>query len=259
MQDQPRESPGRPCKVGRGTSVGAAATTFGLLVVLGAMPSATADREPSSAHRFPCLQDEPLTQYRAFRRMHATNERFNQEAWLDAWTDYDGRAFSYQIVSERGSGSIRDKVLRPLLRREQELIAHGDAERAGLTALNYEFEDTEGKGDGLRYVLLKPKRKDVLLVDGRMVLSQDGRELLRVEGRLSKNPSFWTSLVNVIRQYERLDGVRVPVSTESIAKVKFAGVSHLNVHYEYETINGRAVSLSARRTLDQIQEVREVR
>jgi hypothetical protein len=95
-------------------------------------------------------------------------------------------------------------------------------------------------------VFLKPKRKDVLLVDGRMVLSQDGSELLRVEGRLSKNPSFWTSLVNVIRHYARLDGVRVPVSTESVAKVKFAGMSTLEVHYEYETINGRPVSRAAR-------------
>jgi hypothetical protein len=95
---------------------------------------------------------------------------------------------------------------------------------------------------------LKPKRKDVLLVDGRMVLSQDGSELLRVEGRLSKNPSFWTSLVNVIRHYARIDGVRVPIATESTAKVKFAGTSHLDVRYEYVTINGRSVSLEARRT-----------
>ena len=71
-----------------------------------------------------------------------------------------------------------------------------------------------------------------------MVLSEGG-ELLRVEGQLSKNPSFWTSLVNVIRHYARLDGVRVPIATESVAKVKFAGVSHLDVHYDYETINGR--------------------
>ena len=87
----------------------------------------------------------------------------------------------------------------------------------------------------------------MLLVDGRMVLSPDGNELLRVEGRLSKNPSFWTSLVNVIRHYARLDGVRVPISTESTAKVKFVGLSYLDVQYDYESINGRPVSIAARR------------
>jgi hypothetical protein len=73
--------------------------------------------------------------------------------------------------------------------------------------------------------------------------------LLRVEGRLSKNPSFWTSLVNVIRHYARVDGVRVPIATESTAKVKFAGVSYLDVRYEYETINGRPVSVALHRTI----------
>jgi hypothetical protein len=67
-----------------------------------------------------------------------------------------------------------------------------------------------------------------------------------VEGRLSKNPSFWTTLVNVIRHYARIDGVRVPIATESTAKVKFAGVSYLDVQYEYETINGRPVAVASR-------------
>jgi hypothetical protein len=191
-------------------------------------------------------REPELTQYRAYRRMHAQSEHFGQEAWLEAWTELDNGEFRYSIVSESGSDYIRNKVLKAVLKREQELVEAGDCRRSELTPENYEF--TDGKqGDGERYVQIKPKRKDVLLVNGRMVLS-DGGELLRVEGQLSKNPSFWTSLVNVIRHYARLDGVRVPVSTESVAKVKFAGVSHLEVHYEYETINGRPVSVAARRT-----------
>ena len=190
-------------------------------------------------------REQPLTQYRAYRRMHARNEHFGQEAWLEAWTEFDEHGFRYTIVSETGSDYMRNKVLKAVLKREQELVADGDCHRSDLTPDNYEFQDVQQR-DGERYVTLKPKRKDVLLVDGRMVLSQDGRELLRVEGRLAKNPSFWTSLVDIIRHYARLDGVRVPVATESIAKVKFAGVAYLDVHYEYETINGRPVSVAAR-------------
>jgi hypothetical protein len=193
------------------------------------------------------VREEPLTQYRAFRRMHARNDHFEQEAWLDAWTELNGREFRYTIVSERGSEYVRNKVLRAVLKREQELVADGECRRSELTAENYDFQDaTDGNGE--RYVRLKPKRRDMLLVDGRMVLSRDGTELLRVEGRLSKNPSFWTSLVNVIRHYARLDGVRVPIATESVAKLRFAGQSQLDVRYDYEIINGRPVSLAARRT-----------
>lgn len=193
------------------------------------------------------VDDGPaLHQYRAFRRMHAHSEKFNQEAWMEAWTELAGRTFRYEIVSERGSDTVRHKVLKALLEREKELVAAGQPVRSDLTSDNYEFAE-EIAGPGVRYVVIKPKRKDVLLVDGRMVLSEDGRELLRVEGVLAKNPSFWTSLVNVIRHYAKIDGVRVPIATESIAKVKIAGRSTLQVDYEYESINGRPVSLEARR------------
>jgi hypothetical protein len=199
--------------------------------------------------RLAVLNDVPLKQYRAYRWMHATNDKFKQEAWLEAWTELDENGFRYEIVSETGSEYVRNKVLRNLLNREQQLIAAGVANRAELSRENYVFEEASAFGNGVRYITLKPKRKDMLLVDGRMVLNQDGTELLRVEGVLSKNPSFWTSFVNVIRDFARVDGVRVPVTTESIAKLKLAGLARMTVRYEYETINGRPVSPSARQTL----------
>lgn len=192
--------------------------------------------------------NESLTQYRAFRRMHARSDKFKQEGWLDAWTEFDGRTFRYEIVSERGSDYVRNKVLKAVLKREQELVARG-AGRAALTEDNYTFGEAERDADGLRYIPLKPKRDDVVLVEGRMVLSPDGGDLLRVEGRLAKNPSFWTSMVNIIRHFASVDGVRVPVATESVAKIRFAGKSRLDVYYEYESINGRPVSTAARMIL----------
>jgi hypothetical protein len=221
---------------------------FTLLMSLaaGSAPAARTNEYPRAA--FSMDREQPLRQYRAYRRMHARSEHFGQEGWLEAWTELDDRGFRYTVVSESGSDYIRNKVLRTVLKREQELVAGGDCRRSELTPDNYDFEDAS-HANGERYVLLKPKRKDVLLVDGRMVLNSENGELLRVEGRLSKNPSFWTSLVNIIRRYGRLDGVRVPIATESVAKVKFAGLSHLEVQYEYETINGRPVSLGARRTI----------
>ena len=189
-------------------------------VIAATAVSPAAGRESSTAARF--TPDEPLTSYRAFRRMHAKSEKFNQEGWLNAWTEFDGRQFRYQIVDERGSDYVRNKVLKGLLKREQEIVAEGPA-RAALTEENYVFGETGAEADGERYIQITPKRKDVMLVEGRMVLTSDGNDLLRVEGRLAKNPSFWTSLVNVIRHFAKVDGVRVPVATESVAKVKFAG------------------------------------
>jgi hypothetical protein len=180
--------------------------------------------------------------------MHAANEKFSQEGWVDCWTELDGRGFRYEIVAERGSDYIRDKILKTLLRREQELIAGGSAGRAEINDDNYEFAEGGAApvGGGERAVALKPRRKDVLLVNGRMVLNENGTELLRVEGRLSKNPSFWTNVVDIVREFARLDGVRVPISTDTVAKLKFAGTARMDVRYNYESINGRPVSLEAR-------------
>jgi hypothetical protein len=221
--------------------------SFTLVAGSAVLPAAGDAGDSSSAPRVLDPSEEVLTSYRAFRRMHAKSQKFNQEGWLDAWTEQDATGFRYTIVSERGSEYVRNKVLRAVLQREQEIVA-GGADRAALTEQNYTFSEAEPE-DGLRYVLLKPKRKDVMLVEGRMVLNADSGDLLRVEGKLSKNPSFWTSLVNVIRHFAKLDGVRVPVSTNSVAKVKFAGESRLDVFYHYESINGRPVSVAARQML----------
>lgn len=192
--------------------------------------------------RFFSRPDEPLRSYRAFRMLHAVNDRFDKEGWLDAWTELHDGHFSYQIVSERGSSVVRNRVLEAMLEKEEKLVNSGERDRAELTEENYDFIEAGQADDGSRVVELKPRRHDVLLVDGRMVLTPDGRDVVRVEGRLSKNPSFWTTLVNVVEHFGRISGVRVPVATESVAKIRFAGTSHLDVHYEYQSINGRPVS-----------------
>jgi len=211
------------------------------------IPAREAPSLASPIANFFSRNEQPLKQYRALRRMHAATDNGGHEAWLEAWTELKNGRFSYQIVSERGSDAVRGKVLRATLEREQELVNNGDSQKADLTPANYEFGEASRDSDGRQVVQIKPKRSDVLLVDGHAVLDEGG-ELVRVEGKLSKNPSFWTSLVNIVRRYARIGGVRVPVATETTAKVKFVGTAQMQVFYDYETVNGRPVSFSERRS-----------
>jgi hypothetical protein len=103
------------------------------------------------------------------------------------------------------------------------------------------FDDDVPDADGLAAVGVKPRRKDVLLVEGAIFVQPSDGDLARIEGRLSKTPSFWTRRVDVVRRYQRLGGVRVPVSIESVAHVLIAGRSTFKMTYEYETINGQRV------------------
>jgi hypothetical protein len=223
--------------------------TFSLLAGSAILPA----HEPAVATNpiagFFSRSEQPLHQYRAFRRMHTTSDNGKYEAWLDAWTELKDGKFSYEIVSERGSDMARGKVLRPMLAREQELVNKGEGVKSELSSANYEFAEAGRDGDGARVVHLKPRRQDAMLVDGHAVLN-DGGDLLRVEGKLAKNPSFWTSLVNVVRRYARIGGVRVPVATETTAKVKFVGTAHLEMLYDYQSVNGRPIAVSEQRSAE---------
>ena len=192
--------------------------------------------------RFLARGEEPPVEYRALRRLEANNPHFHQSAWMLVWTEYDhANGFRYQIVDEGGSGYIRSKVLRAALEGEQKIWANREPQKASFTHENYEFDRSTAAADGLASVAVKPRRKDVLLVEGAIFVQPSDGELARIEGKLSKAPSIWTRRVDVVRRYERKGGVRVPISIESVAHVLVAGRSTFKMTYEYQTINGQRV------------------
>jgi hypothetical protein len=207
-----------------------------------AHPDASTQPQPTVLQRFLARAEEPPVEYRALRRLEAQNPKFKQSAWMLAWTEYDHvNGFRYQIVDEGGSGYIRNKVLRAALDGEQKIWADREPQKASFTHDNYMFDAGPPAADGLASVGVKPKRKDVLLVEGAIFVQPGDGELSRIEGRLSKTPSFWTRRVDVVRRYERKAGVRVPISIESVAHVLIAGRSTFKMTYEYQTINGQRV------------------
>jgi hypothetical protein len=150
--------------------------------------------------------------------------------------------FRYEVISEEGSGVIRRKVLRAALEAERKSRENGDSRSAALTAENYEFaREPELEGNLLR-IDLEPRRKHVMLLRGAMFLTRDSEDLVRIQGPLSKRPSFWTRRVDVVRRYERLGGVRVPIAMESTAQVLLVGRSTFSMTYDYQTVNGQPVS-----------------
>jgi hypothetical protein len=186
--------------------------------------------------------DPPAHQYRALRRLVAQSDKLGGSAWIEAWTQVEpGVGFSYQIIGEGGSGFVRGKVLRPWLENEKKMWADGDPERASLSYDNYAFVDRGLAPDGLAWLGVKARRKDLLLVDGSIFVNPHDADLVRIEGRLSKTPSFWTRRVEVTRHYQRINGVRMPVAIESVAQVLIAGRSTFQMTYEYASVNGAYV------------------
>jgi hypothetical protein len=190
--------------------------------------------------------DVALESYTARRSMHARNTRFKKEAWLEAITGLDPvSGFTYEVVASSGSSLVINRVLLPALRGEAQMWRDGDPQRSALTLDNYEFPSAEPVLDavpGEIRIPVRPRRRHVLLVDGALFLSPGDADLIRVEGRLSKSPSFWVSRVDVVRRYARIAGVRVPVELHSAAHVRIAGRSDMRIVYRYESINGRLLA-----------------
>jgi len=193
--------------------------------------------------RFLSRPDEPISQYRARRTLEGHNPRFKMSGAIEAVTELSSNGrFSYTIVSETGSDYIRDKVLRPILETEARVLATGNPSRSALTTENYDIGGGELAEPGIVKLLAKPRRKEVSLIDGAVFITSDDADLVRVEGRMAKNPSFWTTRVNLVRRYDRIGGVRVPVRLDSTAQIRFAGESSLSMVYDYDMINGKELT-----------------
>jgi hypothetical protein len=203
---------------------------------------ATAAGDPDAAAALGRFLARParVHEYVASRRLEASG--WGHHGWLDADTSFTiASGLSYEVTSEGGSGYIRARVLRSLLDAERDLIARGDGLAAALSAANYRFTPEGIDDEGLAVIRLLPLRKETALIAGRMLLTPDTGDLVRVEGRLSRNPSFWVSRASIVRSHRRIDGAVMPVSLDTTAHLRLLGSSALRMTYEYSRIDERQV------------------
>ncbi len=222
----------------------AVAASLGFAIACSFHVSAQSGASDSNAvvamHRFLA---QPTTEhaYRAFRRLEAGAS--GQRGWLDAETDFTPAAgLQYHVTAEGGSGYIRSRVLRGLLDEERQLIARGGSDGVALSTANYSFAPEDIHEDGLARVALQPRRKERPLIIGRLLIRPENGELVRIEGRLAGNPSFWVKRVNIVRSYRRLNGVLVPVLLESTAQLRLLGQSTLRMTYRYSEIDNQVIA-----------------
>jgi hypothetical protein len=206
---------------------------------LRATTPATTEAAEQSMKQFLAQGDEPHA-YRATRRLEARHG--SSVGWLVAETEFaPATGFRYTITSAGGSDRIRDKVLKAVLDGERAAIASGDRTRATLAPCNYEFAPTGIDGSGLALVQLTPRRKDHALVDGTLFLQPVDGEIVRVKGRLAKSPSFWVKTVDIVRTYDRIADVVMPVALDSSAQLRMLGSASMRMTYTYHEIDGRPV------------------
>lgn len=181
----------------------------------------------------------PLHSYRALRHLSGQTDDGGMRATMTVWTELLGNGqFRYQVVSEAGSDNTRNRVFRAVLETERKSVASGECDLGDLTTSNYSFAPAGAADGGLARIDMTPRRPHPMRIVGALFVRPTDGELVRVEGQLSKRPSFWTRRIDVVHRYATVGGTRVPTSVEATAQVLIVGQYRFEMRWDYETVNG---------------------
>jgi hypothetical protein len=137
----------------------------------------------------------------------------------------------YQVLELAGDRTVRQQVIVRYLSAEMEAAAIPPSSTA-ITPANYNFhyKGYIGIGDAPAYMfLISPKKKSQGLIKGELWLDGDTGAVLRVSGRLVKNPSIFIKRVDVTRNTALRDGVAEMQVTHLSVDVRFIGRAELTV------------------------------
>ena len=150
-------------------------------------------------------------------------------------TDYQApNKKEFTILSESGSGTVRDRVFKKLLEAEQESMKYENQQRSAITSENYTFQVSyyEKTDTDEFYVLdTQPRSKNKFLFRGHTWVNAKDFAITRVEGEPAVNPSWWTVKTDFKRSYQKIGDFWLPESNESKTKVRVFGTAVLSIDY----------------------------
>jgi len=155
----------------------------------------------------------------------------------------------FTIVSESGSGTVRNRVFKKLLEAELESMREDNQQRSAVTSENYTFQlsDYQKTATDEFYVLeAQPRTKNKFLFRGRIWVDAKDFAITRVEGEPAVNPSWWTTKTEFKRSYRKMGDFWLPESNESATKVRVLGTALLSIEYhDYQITPAGATGVSS--------------
>jgi hypothetical protein len=167
-----------------------------------------------------------------------------RSGWLEVATSYQaGQGFTYRVLAQGGNESVRRRALLKVLETEARATTHVPASERP-TVGDYRLGQPSSTDEALR-VPLTPLRSSPGLVSGTFLVSPEGVPLA-IEGRLARSPSFWVKSVVARWTFANVAGIGVlPVRVDSVADIRFVGVSQFSMTYSYKTVAGLAATQAA--------------
>ncbi len=189
------------------------------------------------------LRDARLRQYSAPRTYRVQDDKGKIRAEVHVVLHYRAPgAKEFKIVSEKGSGLIRNRVFKPLMEREVVTAAGRTRQDSSISTNNYIFNligEEDVDGHHCFVVQATAKRNDTYLFNGKIWIHAVEFAVVQIVGQPAKRPSFWINQVDFVRRNQKIGEFWLPLKDESVTQVKFYGKNILTVEYApYEIRDG---------------------
>lgn len=181
-----------------------------------------------------------LQDYEVLRTYAVHNGLTGMRAELEVRMRYKGGKKEFEVINERGSRFLRSRVLKKLIKAEQEASREERKQGTEINEENYQFslERIAELPYGRYYVLrIKPRRKDKYLLDGLIWVIDGDFAIVQIVGRPARRPSFWTRRIHFIHQYTKVNDFWLPASNQTEARVFLFGKSTVSIRYREYRIN----------------------
>lgn len=191
-----------------------------------------------------------LTSLRCHRSYRVEYRGFphGAEANMEVEATYNAPASkSFTVISQSGSSLLINRVLKKILKSEEEASHHADEN--ALTATNYNFnlvgQDTLD-GRTAYSLQVEPKVARPLLFRGKIWVDAEDFAVMKVDAEPAQNPSFWIKNAEIHHSYSKVGEFWLPGSTKSETKVRLGGVATLTIEYSgYQVGSSDASAMSA--------------
>jgi len=181
-----------------------------------------------------------LAGYSGERHYRFENKKSNKQAEMTVRMSCGSDGVkTFEVVSESGSGFVRNHIIRKMVEAEEEASQKGERKESKIIPENYAFrlvgtEALEGRDS---YVLeITPKKPTKFSIRGRIWVDAEDFAIARVEGQPGKNPSIWIRSVQIEQRYRRNGQFWLPSLNHSVAQARIFGATEVVIEYsDYKT------------------------
>lgn len=177
----------------------------------------------------------PMPAYTSIRDYSVENTRFRVKAGMTVAVTVDATGEKhFRILSVSGPGAVRSLVFKRMLETEAKASEPANQAATRITQDNYSFRFIETTVlDGRRHYIFEaqPAKSHPLLFQGRIYIDAELLAVTRMEGKPSKNPSFWVRSTRFVHQNQELGGYWVPALNQSDSSIRIFGRSTTRIVY----------------------------